>query len=144
MLEKLNKLDEQKKQLYQQNTVYIKKNLDGVDQSSQQNRRRNAGQTGFKIMEKMNLMMQRFIIYLFQSKAVAAWYCQAMRRGQDSEFIAQLNLLKSVRDKVFQMMTLRNMMFNMDIFSSSEEAMGPIKWMYTKTLEPILNNWGNF
>ena len=35
LLEKLNKLDEQKKQLYQQNTVYIKKNLDGVDQSSQ-------------------------------------------------------------------------------------------------------------
>ena len=34
-------------------------------------------------------------------------------------------------------MALRNMMFNVDIHSNGDEAMGPIKWMYNNTLEPI-------
>jgi len=57
LLEKLNKLDsEQRQQVYAQNRIYINKNVEG-DQSSTSGRRRQQGQTGFKIMEKMNTML---------------------------------------------------------------------------------------
>ena len=54
LLEKLNKLDsEHRQQIYAQNKVYITKFLEGEAAS----KHKPKGQTGFKIMEKMNTMM---------------------------------------------------------------------------------------
>ena len=69
--------------LYAQNMMYINPKVDG-DQSSSNNsnhRRRTAGQTGFKIMDKMNTMMQRFFIFIIQCKPIANQFCIALKKG---------------------------------------------------------------
>ena len=56
---------------------------------------------------------------------------------QASEYQAGIEKFQKIKDKVFQLMALRNLTFNIDINSNEEEAIWPIKQMINRTLDSI-------
>ena len=96
-------------------------------------------------MEKMNTMCQRFIIFVLQCKPIANQFCRSMRKnGPPSEFQTGIEKFVKIKDKVFQLMALRNLTFNIDILSNEEESIWPIKQMINKTLEAMQQSWNSF
>lgn len=89
-------------------------------------------------------MMQRFIVFTLQCKPIANQLCCSMKKGERSEYQAGLNQFKVIKDKVFQLMALRNLTFNIDINSNSEESIWPIKQMINVTLEQMKKSWKDF
>ena len=63
---------------------------------------------------------------------------------QQSEYQAGIEKFIKIKDKVFQLMALRNLTFNIDINSNEEEAIWPIKQMINRTLDSIQQSWTQF
>ena len=79
-------INPQTQKFYAQNMMYINPKVEGEQtaQNASSSRRRTAGQTGFKIMEKINTIMQRFFIFIVQCKPIANQLCKAMRKNESS------------------------------------------------------------
>lgn len=96
-------------------------------------------------MEKMNTMMQRFIVFVLQCRPIANQLCKSMKRGGPaSEYHSGIEKFTKIKDKVFQLMALRNLTFNIDIHSNEEESIWPIKQMINYTLESVQRSWTQF
>jgi len=58
-----------------------------------------------------------------------------MQKGAQSEYREGIVQFKQIKDEVFQLMALRNLTFNIDINSSLQESIWPIKMMINNTLK---------
>ena len=95
-------------------------------------------------MEKINQMVQRFVIFTLQCKPISSLFCTVMLRSVQSDHRESLNRFKACKDEVFQLLALRNLTFNSDVFSNQAEAIWPIKTMMNNTIKSIKTQWTQF